>query len=92
MRLLLFALFLITACGDPVIGIPGGQLKGKVFPVPDHWGAVPDVIQLEVRPADPYSLNIWGLVDNENLYVATLNARWVPYIAADRQVRVRINE
>ena len=82
---------LLTACTDPLVTIPGGKLKGDASAVPESWASVPDVIQLEVRPDKPYSINIWGLVDNSNLYVATVDAKWVPFVAADSNVRVRID-
>ena len=81
----------LASCTDPIITVPGGQLKGNISPVPESWPSVPDVIQFEVRPSKPYSVNIWGLVDNSNLYVATVDAKWVPFVAADSNVRVRID-
>ena len=87
----LIMISLLVSCTDPIVTVPGGQLKGNIFPVPESWPSVPDVIQFEVRPSKPYSVNIWGLVDNSNLYVATVDAKWVPFVAADSNVRVRID-
>lgn len=81
---------LLVACTDPFVVIPGGRLDGPVSPVPDDWGVVPEVVQFEVRPENPYSVNIWALEDQGNLYVATRNAKWVAFIEADRRVRMRI--
>lgn len=86
-----FMVLTITGCTDPFVVIPGGQLSGNASPVPDDWGVVPEVVQLELRPADPYSINIWALEDNGNLYVATRNANWTAYVEADQRVRVRID-
>ena len=92
MRIATFTLItLLASCTDPIVTVPGGKLKGNVSPVPESWLPVPDVIQFEVRPSNPYSVNIWGLVDNSNLYVATVDAKWIPFIAANSSVRVRID-
>ena len=88
--LALLCLLLLSGCIDPVIGVPGGKLKGQVSPVQDAWSSVPDVIQLEVRPTDPYSVNIWAVVDGGNIHVATADAKWVPFIQANNNVRVRV--
>ncbi len=82
--------FLLSACSDPVYIIPGGKLSGDVSAVPEVWGEVPEVVQLEMRSGDPYSVNIWAVADGAALYVATQDSNWVPYIAADNQVRVRV--
>ena len=85
-------LLLAAACTDPFVVIPGGKLQGEITAIPEDWGVVPEVIQLEVRPDNPYSVNIWGLADNGNLYVATQDAKWAPMITADERVRVRIED
>ena len=55
---------------------------------------MPDTFQLETRPAEPYSINIWGVAMGDYLYVATSpeGANWTPYIEADPRVRVRFDE
>ncbi|MBT4162739.1 MAG: hypothetical protein HOC70_12955 [Gammaproteobacteria bacterium] len=82
-------LVLLTACADPIVMIPGGKLKGEVTAVPATWVSVPEVVQLETRPADPYSVNIWALTANGNLYFATDKAKWLEYITEDNRVRLR---
>lgn len=91
MRSFLILAFLLglTACTDPFISIPGGQLSGSQAAAPVAWSSAPDVIQLEVRPDDPYSINIWAVANEGNLYVATVEAQWASYIAQDGRVRVR---
>ena len=88
---LIVLLSFLSACSDPIVGIPGGKLKGKVQTPPETWSHVPDVVQLETRPSDPYSINIWAVVSEGNIYVATREAKWVPFIAEDPAVRVRID-
>ncbi|MFZ8977055.1 MAG: hypothetical protein ACO2Y9_08125 [Pseudohongiellaceae bacterium] len=84
-------LLTLVGCTDPLISVPGGKLNGEPTAAPASWSSVPDVIQLETRPDDPYSVNIWALVESGNLYLATENARWLAHIKADDRVRVRID-
>ena len=83
--------FILSGCTGPVIGIPGGKLSGEIVATPTTWGTVPDVVQLEMRPTDPYSINIWAVVSNNRLYVATQGAKWLPFIRSDSRVRVRMD-
>ena len=87
-------LTLLTACGDPVMILPGGALKGEPTAVPADWSAVAGVktIQVEVRPSDPYSHNIWCVGLDHDLYIATSakGTRWTPFVAADPNVRARV--
>ena len=92
----LFVLLLtfLAGCGDPVINLPGGALKGVPTPPPADWSALAGVqtIQVEFRPADPYSHNIWCAGIDRDLYIATSakGTRWTPFIAADPRVKVRV--
>jgi hypothetical protein len=86
---------LAMAC-EPLSMLPGGALSGEVQPPPDEWSVAADaeVIQLETRLADPYSINIWGAGLGPDLYVATGGGgtTWTEFIARDPRVRVRIGE
>ena len=88
---------LCFACGDPIVMLPGGELSGTVKPVPSDWSfsdAVEEV-QLETRPDDPYSVNIWGVAVGERFYIASgdgMEAAWAQHIAEDPRVRLRIGE
>ena len=55
---------------------------------------VPDMIQMEMRPADPYSINIWGVGVGSDLYVATGadGTTWTGFLEADNSVRVRLHD
>ena len=83
-----------AGCSEPFVTIPGGELSGADQAPPDSWEAVPDTIQLETRPLDPYSINIWGVGIEADLYVATSGGgtAWTEFIEADRNVRVRIDD
>lgn len=87
----LMLLLFTSACSDPMVIIPGAALSGDIKPAPQTWQAVPDTIQLETRPVDPYSVNIWGVAIEQDLYVATRDANWMAYIEANPLVRVRVS-
>ena len=82
------------ACG-PLWMLPGGSLSGEVRPVPTNWTAFDDekVVQLEVRPSDPYSVNIWGVGMGPDFYVASgggSGSEWATAMGDDPNVRLRI--
>jgi hypothetical protein len=90
-------LALCIGCGGPLVMIPGGELSGNIEPVPSDWTFSDEVenIQLETRPSDPYSVNLWGVGDGANFYVASgrgLESAWAKNIEADPDVRLRIGE
>ena len=82
------ALALLASCSEPVMLLPGGHLSGTVTAVPESWPEVPETVQLETRPADPYSVNIWALAIGRHLYVATSaeGTEWSAFIQADPRV------
>ena len=95
MRVLLVGLLaLVASCGDPIMILPGGALKGTPAATPADWSSVAGVktIQVEFRLKDPYSHNIWGVGIGPDLYIATgaKGTRWTPFIAEDPNVRVRV--
>jgi len=77
----------------PLGPIPGGAFKGSVDPTqnPD-WSNLEKVIELEIRPSRPWSLSIWNVVLDGELYLgsaAGAHRRWPPVALADPRVRVR---
>lgn len=90
------AALLLTACADPFFLLPGGSLEGRAAPVPESWAALRDIktIQLETRPADPYSVNIWiiGLGADRYVHAGANRAEWVEHLEADPDVRLRVGE
>ncbi len=82
-----------TGCSEPLVTIPGGQLTGGDREPPATWSDVPGTVQLETRPRDPYSINIWGVGIGSDLYVATGDdgTKWSAFIEQDPRVRVRID-
>ena len=90
----ILATLLLVGCG-PILLIPGGALSGGVAETPSDWDFTRDIstIQLESRPADPYSVNIWATGIGESLYLhaGANRANWVEHIEADPRVRVQID-
>ena len=89
---LAMALICATAC-EPIYVLPGGALSGSEHPAPDDWRAADseEVLQLEVRPAAPYSVNIWGVGLGPHYYVlAAPGAAWAEMVAEEPRVRLRI--
>ena len=93
--LLLATTLLLTACGGPFLIIPGGELRGEVVsePVTD-WSFVDDAfVDLETRPADPYSVELNYFVRDGKLYLDPAEGRrWLDHIRADPNVRVRFGD
>lgn len=84
----------LCGCSEPLGLFAGGELSGQPMPVPAAWGAVPSTVQLETRPADPYSVNLWAVQAGAALYVAGEQdgKRWISYLRADGNVRLRIGD
>jgi hypothetical protein len=94
------ALFLSLALlgFGPCWRIPGGRLSGEeVTQEVKDWSfsdAFPHC-QVEVRPADPYSINANCYSAAGTLYLGCMNCsgkRWPSFVAADPQARVRFGD
>lgn len=82
----------VLACGGPLLVFPGGELSGEVVTERvDDWSFVDArFIDLEVRPADPYSVELNYFVREGRLYVDPAEGRrWLDYIREDPRVRAR---
>src|SRR5882724_1908177 len=77
----------------PLGPIPGGAFTGPVDPSPTpDWSDLEKVIELEIRPAKPWSLSIWNVVIDGELYVPSAKGaqrRWPAVALQDPRVRVR---
>jgi len=84
---------LLAGCDEPFIVLSGGALSGEVAAPPADWSAMDDVeiVQLETRPEDPYSVNIWTVALGPDLYIATGEdgTNWTKILKTDRDVRLR---
>ncbi|MDA1075268.1 MAG: hypothetical protein O3A63_10990 [Proteobacteria bacterium] len=88
-----FLLTLLTACAEPLVWFPGGHLSGEPEAPPQTWN-VPDTVQVEFRAQDPYSINIWAVALNGELFITTGvdGSRWSSILdGGDTGVRVRID-
>ena len=87
---------LSIACG-PIVMLPGGALSGEVEPIPASWAFTNEVetVQLETRPSDPYSVNIWAVEAEGSLYIVAgggLDSTWAQHIQQDPLVRLRVED
>ena len=89
--LLMFCL----GCGSPIVMLPGGSLSGTVVPTPTDWTFTDatETVQLETRPDDPYSVNIWGVAMERDFFIVSgrgMQNAWAQHIEADPRVRLRV--
>ncbi len=92
----LCVLLLALGC-DPISMLPGGALPGTVKPTPVDWSFTDsvEIVQLETRPEDPYSVNVWGVAAEGAFYVASGRGEsnaWAKHLSEDSRVRLRVNE
>lgn len=94
-RVSLIAALLLCGCSD-MIPFSGGRLEGTLSPAPADWtlAAQPDVVQLETRPGDPYSVKLWviGLGPAVYVHAGANRATWVEHIDANPDVRLLIGD
>ena len=85
---------LLILAGCDLVPFSGGQLSGLASPLPDDWSELAqiDVVQLETRPADPYSVKLWVIGMGAKLYVhaGANRAAWVEHIEANAHVRLLV--
>lgn len=84
---------LCVGCSQPWGPIPGGELDGQEQATPDDWSftAATEDFQLETRPSDPYSVNVWAVDLGSELYVAAGggDTSWAEYMLEEPDVRLR---
>ena len=90
----ILAVVLLAAC-EPLWVIPGGALGGDESAPPGDWSFTDavDTVQVETRPADPYSVNVWGVTVGRYFYVAASRGGESPWARAmdeDGLVRLRV--
>ncbi len=82
----------LLACGW--VPLAGGELSGTVKPVPEDWGflAETSIVQVETRPSDPYSVNLWAqeLGSVVYLHAGDNRAAWVEHLETDPRLRMRV--
>jgi hypothetical protein len=89
-----FVLTILVGCSGPFLLLPGGELEGPVAETPDDWGFTDEVstVQVETRPEDPYSINIWAVALGDSLYLhaGANRTAWVDNLEQDPRARVAI--
>ncbi|MEX2208857.1 MAG: hypothetical protein WEF50_21790 [Myxococcota bacterium] len=96
-RLALVALLAALVGCEPMGPIPGRRLSGEVVATPvDDWAFAggEETLQLEARPDDPYSVNVWFVAQGSRLWVASAGGDvtgWGEMMIADPRVRLRID-
>lgn len=77
--------------------VPGGALRaGPLVDLPARWpeDAVGETVEIETRPAKPWSVTTWAAVMDGALYVSAdfLNPvkRWPFFVLDDSRVRLRV--
>lgn len=87
--------YIFDGPAGPLGVIPGGRMSGEVDPTPSpDWTKNPKMIELEIRPEKPWSLTVYNVVVDGELYIPSLRGaerRWPPVALADPRVRVRID-
>lgn len=97
LALMALAALLVAAPGfdGPWGPVPGGALRrGPEADVPAHWpGTLGDTIEIETRPARPWSVTTWAVSLDDRLYASadflTPWKRWPFYALEDPRVVVR---
>ena len=93
-RVLLVSVALL-ACG-PLGPLPGGELDGEPSssaPVDWSFSQAHETVQLEVRPHDPYSVNVWCVATRGKLYVGAGQGEssfWARALLEEPEARLRI--
>ena len=89
-------LLCLAACSEPFIVFAGGALSGEEEAPPEDWSELEseETFQLEARPEDPYSVNIWAVGIGRDVYIGTGpdGTRWSGYLEEDPRVRLRVGE
>ena len=92
-----FLAALVAAGCEPTFVFAGGELAGTERPVPPSWEFTKDfnTVQIETRPIDPYSVNVWGVNVGRSFYVAASDASdaaWARAIETEPRVRLRVGD
>ncbi len=85
------------ASDGPLLGFAGGALSGPVAIPPADWSFTNDryVVEIEVRPDDPYSVNLLCVSVGDRLYIASgsgPDATWVRALTQNPALRLRVDD
>lgn len=86
----------MAGCSEPFIVFAGGELSGDVQRPPEDWSQLEaeETFQLETRPVDPYSVNIWAVGVGRDVYIGTGpdGTNWSEHVQEDPRVRLRVED
>jgi hypothetical protein len=94
-RQVLLLSVVLVACG-PLGPVPGGELDGEPSSSPPgdwSFSVEYNIIQVEVRPPDPYSVNVWCVATGGSLYVGAGrggSSVWARALIEAPRARVRL--
>jgi hypothetical protein len=82
----------LSGCNTAFLTFPGKTLKGEEISTGSFaFAAEFKLLQLEVRPSDPYSVWLRVIVINEHLYIdAADSRRWHKYLEDNPNVRIKL--
>ena len=83
----------LLACGGPMLVFPGGALSGEVSQERvEDWSFVTDAfVDVEMRPDNPYSVQLNYFVRDGKLYIDPAEGRrWFEFLKDDPRIRIRL--
>ena len=88
------AVVALSACQTPVFLFSGSTLTGEERTVDSFaFAKAYRLLAMEVRPADPYSVNLRVVMRQDQLYIdAAERRRWHKYLKEDPRVRVKLGD
>ena len=91
---LALVLVLISGCQTAFLIFPGGELSGREIHASSfRFAGEFELLQLEVRPARPYSVWIRVVMNGDNLYIdAAPGRRWLRYLMDNPEVRIKLGD
>lgn len=94
-KFLVFSCLAFLVACSPMGPLPGGELSGTVQAIPHDWSASLEmpIVQVQTRPNNPYSINIWGVAHESNFYIGSgggEESAWVGHLAEDPSIRLRL--
>lgn len=90
----IFLMLFLSACSTPFLTFPGGRLKG-IETTAESWKFAREftLLQLETRPADPYSVYLRVVMRGDQLYIdAAQKRKWHDHIRANPSIRVKLGD
>ncbi|XOV90073.1 MAG: hypothetical protein ACFHX7_09350 [Pseudomonadota bacterium] len=94
-RCLVLTVLVLGVTGCDYIPVSAGALDGTEQTLPSDWSAVAaiNIIQLETNPAEPYSVNLWVVEMDGDLFVhaGANRATWITHIETNPAVRLGVD-